>query len=225
MTLNADHSFIAISTFKEALSTPSVFEDRGTWRVEGTEVKINAALVHTPNNWRTSTAVLDIARGVLVVNRTDATGARNYQRFEPPACTDGSAIVSGQSLRETQLTGSWKMHFHTHDYQVQLLEDGKLVVLGFSEDKWDPLSLGDWRIDGTRLVMRSRNALLDSAREEESAWSIIAVGKNCFLAQDIDAGQFTLQRLSESELTARPSGALVSTASSPPPAETPSPEH
>jgi hypothetical protein len=250
LTLRADHSFSAIQTYKLELSTPSVFEDRGTWQIEGNELKINAALVYTPNDWKRRTGVKDTAEGGLIVNSGAGTKQHLYQRFDLPVCRNATPIAAGKGILERDLIGAWKMHFNTHDYQVRLSSDSEMTLLAFIEGKWDRLFEGKWRTEESRLVIRrvkrdpdqgsdsvemqkddaaeptaspsESTPKPETAKDNDLIWFIEAIGEDC-VSGAADGTEFTLLRLAENELNAPPPGPSVAIPSSPPPTETPSP--
>ena len=156
MSLNEDHSFQSVTTYKNELSTPSSFPEKGTWRVEGAELRIESASVYIPKDRKTRRhGIIDLTRGVLQVKNVDGTKSVTYRRLELPSCDDGSVVASEQTVREADLLGSWKIHYTTHDYQLRLMPNGQLAMLGFISDQWDPLSEGKWHIQGNHLIMDS----------------------------------------------------------------------
>lgn len=195
LSFNKDHSFYSVMTVKEAATTPSSFEERGTWRIDGTELKIEAASVYTPNNSKVRIGVINPAYRALLVKTGDGTKTIKYNRFDLPTCKDGAPIKLGQSVQESDLVGSWKMHATTDDYQLQLMPNGRLELLVLMSPDWLPVAEGTWRVEGNRLISRAMRAPLRPDDDPEQTWTVTSIGKNCFSVLDAESSDRTLVRL------------------------------
>jgi hypothetical protein len=217
-----DHSFRSLSSNKEAMTTPEVPEDKGTWRIEGDQLKVEATWLFTQNR-HSLTATLDRAHGSLVVTDSDEPKPRPYHRFHVPTCADARALAPGQPFHDVDLIGSWRAHEDTHDDQYFFEANGKYSSRAFFLDEWHLLGEGDWRLTDNRIRIRKKKASSESKRYIEEVWLIMACGKNCLRIQHPDGCELILERISKEALNVPPSGAYFSTPSSPRPTETPSP--
>jgi hypothetical protein len=221
LTFNPDHSFAAISKLKFVLSTPPVGEQHGTWRIEEATLTIEAGWVNIPNDRRIRSGTFDAISGRLVVSDFDANKSRQYSRFDLPSCRDAHAVTPGLALRES-LCGLWKMHYHTRDDYYRLLQNGE-VSIGFFSDEWNSALAGQWRIEGSNLIMRVKNADRESAEYQDRTFLVTRSGSDCFVIQTDEKEEYTLRRAEEPN--APPPDAFLSTLPSPLPTETPSPAH
>lgn len=195
LSFNKDHSFYSVMIEKEVLSTPSSFEERGTWRIDGTELKIEAASVYTPNTSKVRTGVIDPTYRVLLLKTGDGTKTIKYNRFDLPTCKDGVPIKPEQSVREGDLVGSWKMHATTADYQLQLMPNGKLALLALMSPEWLPVAEGTWRVDGNRLITHSKRESVRADEDAEQTWIVTSIGKDCFSVLDAESSNRALVRM------------------------------
>ncbi|MFZ1219485.1 MAG: lipocalin family protein [Chthoniobacterales bacterium] len=220
LTLNADHSFASIRDDKNVISHPSVAEENGTWQVKGGKLRIDAAWLQMPSHRRARTGHFNAGNDRLVVSAYDGAKSQPYERLRMPRCPD-AASSSGVLLEEMALGGSWWMHFETRDYQLRLLPDHQMVLLEFSLNDWHPEEQGDWRIDGTSLIMRMRDAKSELDPYQDITWIVTKIGADCFVAEIAGKDERTLRRTKESN--APPVGASRPTPAFPLPTETPSP--
>jgi hypothetical protein len=221
LVFNDDHSLRWYQDVKGVLSTPGISEARGTWRIERNRIEGKVTFRFSEMR-QTVTAEFTADGALLVVNDSDKNPV-TFHRFQLPKCPDSRVLENGQQLQEIDLSGLWKMHFNTHDYQVRLGPERQFAMVGFYLDEWHPISEGEWRLEEQRLIAHSKWAEAGPEKYVDRTWIITAAGKDCLLAEDADGCQFALERLPEREISAPPSGAFLSKLASPHPTETPSP--
>ena len=204
------------------MSTPEVPEDKGTWRIEGNQIKVEAIWLFTQNR-HSVTAALDRVSGSLVVADSDEPAPRTYRRFQIPACADATVLAAQQPLHDVDLIGSWRAHEDTLDSQYFFEANGRHSSRAFFLDDWHPLGEGEWHLAENRISIRKKKAGSESKRYIDESWLITARGKTCLRIQHEDGCEFIMERINKEDLTAPPSGAFLSTAPSPRSTETPSP--
>jgi hypothetical protein len=221
LMFSEDHSFRSLSSNKEAMTTPEVPEDKGTWRIEGDQVKVEATWLFTQKP-HSLTATLDRVHGSLVVTDSDEPKPRPYHRFRMPTCAEARALTPEQLFHDADLIGSWRAHEDTRDDQYFFEANGRYSSRAFFLNDWQALGEGDWHLSDNRIRIRKKKAGSEREKYIEESWLITARGKNCLRVQHPDGCELILERISNEEINLPPSGAYFSAGASPPPTETPS---
>src|SRR5438552_3354137 len=115
--LRADHSFTLfnrISMSNPELAVAEMAQQFGTWRVEGNRVKLDST--RRWSNERSQVSLkFTLANSVLRMQSPwDRARIDSYHRLKLPNCV---AATRHSSLREQDLIGRWRAHYHTHDCQ------------------------------------------------------------------------------------------------------------
>jgi hypothetical protein len=193
ITFNAEHTFRQISTNKEALAIPSVPEFAGTWQKHGKELLLDG-------QWKTFTGKAQsrrILNGVTEteLSMTDPRRGRTdeYKRLALPSC-NGVGVSSASPLRAEDLVGVWQIHYHTHDFQIRFLPNGRFEFLATFNATQGTFDSGDWHVSGDGITFEADGR---GARDksEPNTWAVQTRGQDCLTVTDRESPPFTFRRV------------------------------
>jgi hypothetical protein len=193
ITLNQDHSFQSLETFRKELVTPSVIEETGTWRLEGDNLKIDSVVTWSKERRHINRKLVNVTSDLLTIKTADGRKNLRYQRVKVPECTESHVK---RSLNETDLFGKWLIHYHTHDYQYSFKKAGRVTLSATISDQTQQLWEGNWRVDGNNVVIQpTKDPYGNPANDVQHSWRIDSAGADCIVVNDGSSASYVMRRI------------------------------
>jgi hypothetical protein len=181
LALNRDHSFRSLGSYKQIFATPSVPMEVGTWQVQGNQLAFDATLTFDKTKRQFKRTLSEVTRDTLVMTNLEDGKTVKYQRFSLPSCS-GSPISASHPVNESDLIGSWQIHYNTHDYQFRFMLNARYELLGLVDGKWDSLHAGSWHLAGNQLTWQPDKRPNHDDRAQ--TWTITLKGTECLSMGD-----------------------------------------
>jgi hypothetical protein len=193
LTLTPDHSFRSLTTYKQILATPSVAIEVGSWQQQANELRFDATLTFDKTKRQIKRTVSSVTEDSFTMMNFADHKIVTYHRFQMPLC-NGVPIVEATAVRDSDLLGSWELHYNTHDYKFNLLPNGRLEMYGLIDSQWSQLSGGKWHISDHELIWQADKASYEETEPPVRKLIISSAGKDCFGIKEDDSLEYALRR-------------------------------
>jgi hypothetical protein len=174
-----DHTFTAWTDVKNELTTPSCLISSGEWHLKGQQLVVHFTKHVAVDSWededtRTSFTVLKVTGDTLLMKNFDGSKVLTYHRLLP----DYVLAPVKRALDDADLIGTWRIHFHTRDYEVSLGQDhtcGDFAQVGGVRAQF---FTGSWRIKDTDLIMDTKSIptfVGESITSSHQRWEVVGI--------------------------------------------------
>jgi hypothetical protein len=187
VALRSDHTFTTWLSAKNALTTPSCPTSAGEWRLEGKNIVVHLTTHNALDGWEPLNdylhfTVVQLKGDTMQLTDSKGGGVVIYKRLFP----DYSVQACRHPLADSDVSGSWRVHYNTHDYEFVFGRDHSFGVFANMPNWWQPrkgaireqLWTGTWRTEGGKLLTDAKT--VPSFKEElietkHGGWPIIGV--------------------------------------------------
>jgi hypothetical protein len=186
-----DHSFVLLNrpstTGDELVALTELQKEFGTWRAEGNRLKIDCT--NRSSHERTQARVtFSLVGGLLKMqNIFDPSLTETYNRLDLPTCVDASAVTR-QSFGEGDITGKWRVHYHTHDLELVFEPSHRVALTGEGSKLYED---SNWHLADQTLTINTPR----EGQPNKMTWTLIGKGTNCLTFTDDWPMVWTLHRL------------------------------
>ena len=160
IALSRDHMFVAWVSEKNALTTPSCPTSAGTWRLQNGQIAVHFTSSIGLDKWEPEDKQVQF----MIVKATGYTlelvdpnekRVLSYKRLFP----DSTVRACTRDVVDTDLFGSWRVHYNTHDYEIVLGRDHSIGVFA-NMPNWREPGKGDVREQLWAGIWRTANGKL-----------------------------------------------------------------
>jgi hypothetical protein len=195
---NGDHTFTAWTDVTNELTTPSCLISSGEWHLEGQQLVVHFTKHVAVDSWeyeytQTNFTVLEITGDTLLIKNFDGSKVLTYHRLSP----DYVLAPVNRALDDADLIGTWRIHYHTRDYEVSLGEDhtcGDFAQVGGVRTQF---FTGTWRTKGADLIMDTKSIptfVGESITNSHQRWAVVGLEPQRIAIRDGPVS-YVMQRL------------------------------
>ena len=190
-----DRAFTSWTSFKNELTTPSVFIGAGEWHVQGHQLVVHFTKGVAVDAWsnedkQTRFKLVKISNDVLLMKNFDGSKILTYKRL----AHDYALAPMKRAPNDADFVGTWQVHYNTHDYEHRFNEDHSIVTSYRLDGRVIEMATGLWRLERNVLTM---DVKIDSDGPVENRtirWAITGVEPKRIAINDGPVS-YTLQRL------------------------------
>jgi len=194
IAFHPDHTLVWWSCGKKELSTPNTVVSAGGWHIQGNQVEIELKQLTWPTPSQNRTLlIVKMSNDSLLLKDAKASGVMKFLRLDIVACATPRPGATLYPI-EPNITGTWQVHYNTHDYKYRFASDHLVAVSARDAGAFEPMWKGVWDVAGSDLVMDLK-ADWKYATDEKVTWTIYGFEPRCFTIKDPYSVSYAVHRV------------------------------